>query len=586
MPSRLNFRCRSLLRPWLIAAVSLFICAVPCLAQDAAEAPGFDEKIDTFIGPIAEMASAIVFYGPPVDETGQRVPIVLILLATTAIFLTIYFKFINIRGFRAAVGTIKGKYTDPNAPGQITHFQALSAALSATVGLGNIAGVAVALGIGGPGATFWMILIGFCGMTTKFAECTLGVRFRKVDEDGKTRGGAMYYLSEGLKQRGLGGLGKGLAIFFAVMCVGGGIGAGNMFQANQAYAQISDSFGIFQDSAWAFGLIVAVLVGLVIIGGIVWIARVTSLLVPFMCVTYLVAAIVVLIVNATELPGAIIVIFESAFNGEAAVGGVIGVMIQGIKRGVFSNEAGVGSAPIAHSAVKTNRPASEGLVALLEPFIDTVVVCTMSALVIVSTGMWEVKASVPEGEALALRAEADAASAEVGTLAAGTKLLFTDTLEAEVDGEKTKEITWYKVQSFDKSAEGWAEPESLTLRGGSGIWLTSEAFRTVIEWFPYVLSIAVFLFAFSTMISWSYYGEQAVIYLFGKNPAVVFGYKVMFCGFVIIGASSSLGNVVTLADALFFCMVIPNLIGVYLLLPVVKEELNSYLDHVRSVDRK
>ena len=575
----INYPNRSRFCSFVASFALLVLFLVPnAQAAEGDAGGGFDAAIDKVMKPMADVAEAIVFYSV------AGFPLILVLLASTAIFLTIYFKFINLRGFKAALGTVRGKYTDPNAPGQITHFQALSAALSATVGLGNIAGVAVAISIGGPGATFWMIIIGLCGMTTKFTECTLGVLYRKVAPDGSTRGGAMYYLSDGLAEKGLAGLGKFLAVFFAIMCIAGAIGAGNMFQANQAHQQVYDSFGIFEQG-WQFGAVVAVLVALVIIGGIVAIARVTSFLVPFMCGMYMLAAITVLIVNAANIPGAIVTICVEAFNFSAAGGAVVGaVLIQGIKRGVFSNEAGVGSAPIAHSAVKTNRPASEGLVALLEPFIDTVVVCTMTALVIVTTGMWDVKADSKAADTPVYTEAVDTA-ATTATLAAGEKLRFTgNTVPAKpVEGE---EVTWYEVTSFDDSKEGWVKADAITQRGSAGIWLTSEAFRTVIGWFPYVLSIAVFLFAFSTMISWSYYAEQAVIYLFGDNKAIVIAYKLMFCCFIVVGAAASLGNVIRLADALFFCMVLPNLIGVYLLLPKVKEQLTSYLAHVREVDAK
>lgn len=560
----------------LISILSLFAAVPMCLADEAdGSQNSFDAAIDSVVGPVADVAEMIVFYSV------GGFPVVLVLLACTAVFLTVYFKFINIRGFRVALGTIRGKYTDPDAPGQITHFQALSAALSATVGLGNIAGVAVAIGLGGPGATLWMILIGLCGMTTKFTECTLGVLYRKVAADGSTRGGAMYYLRDGLAEKGMPGLGKALAVFFAIMCIAGAIGAGNMFQANQAHQQIHNSFGIFAHG-WEFGVVVAILVAMVIIGGIVAIARVTSFLVPFMCGIYLLAALTVLIVNAGHIPAAIGTIFSEAFSGAAAGGGIVGVLIQGIKRGVFSNEAGVGSAPIAHSAVKTNRPASEGLVALLEPFIDTVVVCTMTALVIVTTGMWNVKADTKSADT-PIYAAGEESAAVTGKLAEAEKLRFTGNNVEEAGDDGENKITWREVTSFDDTQSGWVKAEAINLRE-DGIWLTSAAFGTVIGWFPYVLSIAVFLFAFSTMISWSYYAEQAVIYLFGDNKAVVIGYKLVFCGFIVVGAAASLGNVIRLADALFFCMVVPNLIGVYILLPKVKDQLDSYLAHVRSVD--
>lgn len=563
--------------------LSVILLASTCPSLYAAETKGgIDQQIDKILSPAADVAEKIVFWELPIGND-KAIPLVLIILGITALFLTIYFRFINFRALGTAVKTIRGKYTNPDAPGQITHFQALSAALSATVGLGNIAGVAVAIAIGGPGATFWMIIVGLCGMTTKFTECTLGVKFRKVDADGSTRGGAMYYLRDGLASKGefLAILGKVLAVLFAIFCIAGAIGAGNMFQANQAHEQFSNSFGILNEG-WQFGLIIAVLVGAVIIGGIVWIARVTSFLVPFMCIGYMLAAILILFVNLSEIPSSISLIFTEAFTGTAAAGGVIGAIIQGIKRGVFSNEAGVGSAPIAHSAVKTDKPASEGLVALLEPFIDTVVVCTMTALVIISSGMWNVKADTDKQISLLSAPESGSI---VTTVDAGTKFNLSDETLTHKDDETGEEIIdWYKVKVFKKDSEGWVSANDIKLRSKDGIWLTSEAFATVIDWFPYVLSIAVFLFAFSTMISWSYYAEQSVIYLFGKNKKIINSFKVIYCLFIVIGSAASLDSVIRLADSLFFCMVVPNLIGVYFLLPVVKSELSKYMEHVRKID--
>ena len=563
--------------------LSVILLASTCPSLYAAETKGgIDQQIDKILSPAADVAEKIVFWELPIGND-KAIPLVLIILGITALFLTTYFRFINFRALGTAVKTIRGKYTNPDAPGQITHFQALSAALSATVGLGNIAGVAVAIAIGGPGATFWMIIVGLCGMTTKFTECTLGVKFRKVDADGSTRGGAMYYLRDGLASKGefLAILGKVLAVLFAIFCIAGAIGAGNMFQANQAHEQFSNSFGILNEG-WQFGLIIAVLVGAVIIGGIVWIARVTSFLVSFMCIGYMLAAILILFVNLSEIPSSISLIFTEAFTGTAAAGGVIGAIIQGIKRGVFSNEAGVGSAPIAHSAVKTDKPASEGLVALLEPFIDTVVVCTMTALVIISSGMWNVKADTDKQISLLSAPESGSI---VTTVDAGTKFNLSDETLTHKDDETGEEIIdWYKVKVFKKDSEGWVSANDIKLRSKDGIWLTSEAFATVIDWFPYVLSIAVFLFAFSTMISWSYYAEQSVIYLFGKNKKIINSFKVIYCLFIVIGSAASLDSVIRLADSLFFCMVVPNLIGVYFLLPVVKSELSKYMEHVRKID--
>ena len=370
-----------------------------------------DVAVNNFFKPIADTVGGIIFY--PISFGGHQVPLVLIVLVLGALFFTIYFKFLNFTLIGTAVKVVKGDYdeidhheTDPaegdptpggdvfetiaveDADGEVSHFQALTAALSATVGLGNIAGVAVAIAVGGPGATFWMILAGFLGMASKFTECTLGVKYREVTEDGTVHGGPMYYLSKGLKERGMKGLGKVLAVFFAIMCVGGSFGGGNMFQANQAAAQLTERFNIESGAAgFFFGIIMAVIVGVVIIGGIKRIGSVTEKVVPFMAVIYVAAALIIIGMNYASIPQAFGLIFDGAFNTQAALGGVLGVLIVGFQRAAFSNEAGVGSAAIAHSAVRTKYPASEGVVALLEPFIDTVVICTMTALVIIITNI-------------------------------------------------------------------------------------------------------------------------------------------------------------------------------------------------------
>lgn len=542
----------------------------------------FDKKIDGWLEPIAKAASDAVFYSLKVG--GQSLPIILVILGGTAIFLTIYFKFINITSVGLAIRTARGKYTDPDAPGQITHFQALTAALSATVGLGNIAGVAVAIGMGGPGATFWMILMGLCGMTTKFCECTLGVKYREIDENGKVHGGAMYYLSRGLKEKGLGGIGSVLAVFFAVMCIGGALGAGNMFQVNQATTQVVDSFGVFDgegEKIW-FGIILAITVGLVIIGGIVAIARVTSFLVPFMCGIYLLVAFTIIGTNIDQVGNALQLIVQGAFSPMAVGGGIVGVLIQGIKRAAFSNEAGVGSAPIAHSAVKTRKPASEGLVALLEPFTDTVVVCTMTALVLVITGVWKVDAVVKKDEISLYKTSAMVEV--VGSVSKGDELRIIGKEKKDEDkklGERGQ--VWLKDLGNGEMETAWIDYAGLTKI--EGVSKTSRAFGQKFESFPKVLAIAVLLFAFSTMISWSYYGEQAVIYLCGgRKPAVVLAYKIVFCCVVVVGAVSTLDNVVTLSDAMIFAMVIPNMVGLYLLLPVVKRELADFRKHASDID--
>jgi len=341
---------------------------------------------------------AVLFFDVVFWDDGSpreiQLPIVVLWLVLGALFFTLRFQFINFRGFRHAIDCVRGRYSRPDETGDISHFQALSAALSATVGLGNIAGVAFAVGVGGPGAVFWMVVAGFLGMSSKFVECTLGQKYRVVRSDGHVSGGPMHYLRDGLAERGLGGLGRFLAVLFSLMCIGGSFGGGNMYQSNQAFVQVA---GTFSESApWigsqvgavVFGLILAFLVGLVIIGGIKRIGEVASVLVPVMCIVYVGSGLVILALHASAVPGAVGVIVRDAFSLEAGLGGFVGVLIQGFRRAAFSNEAGVGSAAIAHSAARTEEPIREGLVALLEPFIDTIIVCTMTGAVIVVTGAY------------------------------------------------------------------------------------------------------------------------------------------------------------------------------------------------------
>jgi AGCS family alanine or glycine:cation symporter len=544
--------------------------ALGCLPAGA----GVSEVVNQALAPVAQTANDIVFFTLPV---GPGLPVILLVLGGTAVFLTVYFRFINLRGFGIAVRTARGRYTPPDAPGQITHFQALSAALSATVGLGNIAGVAVAVGIGGPGATFWMILMGLCGMTTKYAECTLGVKYRRIDAHGRVHGGAMYYLLDGLRDRKFHSLAAVLAVLFAVFVVFGSFGAGNMFQANQATDQLRQAWlpGV---PKWGIGLGMAILAGVTILGGIVSIGRVTSFLVPFMCAGYVLTCLLILALHAGDLPAACAAIVGGAFTAPAVSGGLVGVLIQGIKRAAFSNEAGLGSAPIAHAAVKTYKPASEGFVALLEPFVDTVVVCTMTAMVLVVTGTW--KAS---GEIHASGAELHSTpgTAEVVRRLEPGQLIQT----REATGEHVEVIGLVDRTSFDAEAvNGWVRKDSF--RSLSGIPTTSLAFQGVIAWYPKLLAVAVFLFAFSTMISWSYYGEQGVRFLFRRGPeeGAVVVYKIVFCALTVLGATASLDHVIALTDAMVFAMVLPNLIGLYFLLPVIRRETDDFLAHVRAVD--
>ena len=494
---------------------ALLLSALASAPVHAANGGGLDEGINAIFAPIAAAIFAVVFYTIPVGF-GAQMPAMVLWLTVAAMFFTVYFGFINVRGFGQGYRLIRGDYSNPADTGEVSHFQALATALSGTVGLGNIAGVAIAISVGGPGATFWMIVAGLLGMSSKFAECTLGVKYRRINPDGSVSGGPMYYLSRGIAEQHpkLKNFGKVLAVVFAICCIGGSIGGGNMFQANQTFQQMLNVTGgeasFLAGKGWMFGLVMAVLVAGVIIGGIQSIAKVTSKLVPIMAILYLSCGVYIIIADFQNVGPAFRAIVDGAFTPEAGYGGLIGVLIQGFRRAAFSNEAGIGSAAIAHSAVRTKEPITEGLVALWEPFIDTVVICTMTAVVIVITGMYQV-----EGV-------------------------------------------------------------------GDGVQLTSMAFASVIGWFPYLLAVAVFMFAFSTMLAWSYYGEKSACYLFGETRAVSLSFKLVFCTFVVIGAASNLAAVVDFSDAMIFVMALPNLIGVYLLSPVIKRELNSYMARVRS----
>jgi len=415
-----------------------------------------------------------------------------------------------VRGFAHGFRLIRGDYAEDSGPGEVSHFQALTSAVSGTVGLGNIAGVAVAITIGGPGATFWMIVAGLLGMSTKFAECTLGVMYRLEKPDGTVSGGPMYYLSRGIGQNypGLKGFGWMLAIVFAICAMFGAIGAGSMFQANQAYSQFLNitggEAGPLAGRGWLFGIVIATLAGVVVIGGITRIGAVTAKLVPAMAAIYILACLFVLGSHFADIPAAFGAILDGAFNADGVVGGVIGALIVGFRRASFSNEAGLGSAAIAHSAVRTREPVTEGYVALWEPFIDTVVICTMTALVIVITGQYAVPGAA------------------------------------------------------------------------DGVQLTSDAFASVVSWFPYVLTVVVFLFAFSTMITWAYYGAKAASFLANESKVALYGFKVFYLAMAVVGCTMNLSSIVDIADALLFIMAIPNLIGVYLLLPVLKRAVDDY----------
>lgn len=481
----------------LAASLSLLFMTGLAHAQSS-----IDQAISDAVAPIVNPIVNIIFYSVPVF--GTQFPLIVGWLVIAAVVFTIYFGFIQFRGFKHSIELVRGDYFDPKDAGEVTPFQALATALSGTVGLGNIAGVGVAVYLGGPGATFWMILAGLLGMASKFTECILGVKYRNEYADGTVSGGPMYYLSKGLSEDGKAALGKFLAIFFSICCIGGALGGGNMFQANQSFAQISSIIPFFEGKGWLFGLIMAGIVGFVIIGGIKSIARVTEKIVPGMAILYVGAALIIILMNITAIPEAVSAIITGAFAPAAVAGGAVGALIQGFKRAAFSNEAGIGSASIAHSAVQTTHPVTEGYVALLEPFIDTVVICTMTSLVIIITGSW-------------------------------------------VAGD-----------------------------GVTGIALTSKAFEASFSGFGYLLAVAAVLFAFSTMISWSYYGLKAWTYMFGEGQAKELVFKFIFCVFVVIGSSLSLGPVIDFSDAMIFAMGIANIIGLYMLMPKVKAMLADY----------
>lgn len=555
--------------------LSIFPLFLPILSFSQNEEIGLDQKIDAAFKPVSDFFSNIIFF----EIAGT--PFVLILLVASALFFTLYFGFPNIRYFWKAINTVRGKYEDiekhgakelygeggialgidlnkvdidehlaeveekltsnedlaidgdivdtirdESSDGEVSHFQALATAVSGTVGNGNIAGVALAIALGGPGATFWMVICGLLGMSTKFVECTLGVQYRDVGSDGTVYGGPMYYLSKGLKEKGYKVLGKIAAAIFAIFCIGGSFGGGNAAQSNQATIVIKEIFNWESTAAGAIvGVVLAILVGIIIIGGIKRIASVTEKVVPFMAVLYVICCLYIILSNFSLIDDAFALIAQEAFNPKAVgVGGFIGVLLVGFKRAAFSNEAGAGSASIAHSAVRTKYSASEGLVALLEPFIDTVVICTMTALVIIIFnfgGFFEYGDVTGQGVAI-------------------------------INGE-----------SFE----------------GAGI--TAKAFAEYIPYSNVFLTIAVVLFAVSTMISWSYYGLQSWKYLFGRGKVADLTYKLLFLIFVVVGAAASMRSIWDFSDAMIFAMVFPNMIGLFFLFPVVKKQLKRYLDAIK-----
>ncbi|MEC8160125.1 MAG: alanine/glycine:cation symporter family protein [Planctomycetota bacterium] len=518
---------------------------------------GLEAKIDEWFGKYITGPCASVLFNSLGTEYlfGRKIPFVVLWLLVGASFLTIRMGFINLRAFWHAIRLTKGDYDDPNEPGEVSHFQALSSALSATVGLGNIAGVAIAVGSGGPGAIFWMVLIGLLGMTSKFTECTLGQMYRKVNSDGTVSGGPMLYLKDGLTDV-LGGVGKALgsvlAVFFALLCIGGSFGGGNSFQVGQSLATIKGDIPILEDYPLLYGVGLTVVVALVIIGGIRSIGRVASIIVPFMCAAYVSMALYILGTNASQIPAAFGTIISNAFTFEAGLGGLLGVMVVGIQRAVFSNEAGAGSAAIAHSAAKTDEPVSEGIVALLEPFIDTVLVCTMTGLVIIiAGGEWT-------------------PNPELTTKVGDTIMIDGEAKVAEADDIAGLPLGKWSNQEYETHVSDNA---------GAALTRTAVANKGL-PWFKWILYAAVVLFAFSTIISWSYYGERCFTSLFGMNSSII--YKVIFLVFTVLGSVVSAENILGFSDIMILGMSFPNILGLYILSGKVRGNLDEYMEKLKS----
>lgn len=484
--------------------------------------PTVDSAVENVLASIADIINGVVMAEIPIAGVG--VPAIVLWMLAGSIILTFALKALPWRSAALSFDVVRGKFTSRKDPGQLTSLQSLMTDLGGAVGLGNIGGVAIAITIGGPGAVIWIMFGGLIGMATKMAEATMGVKYRRVHEDGTTSGGAMYYLRRGLKARGFPKLGKGLAAVYALCAVGGTLGGGALFQSNQSILQVIAVTGgdnsPLNGWGWALGLALAGLAAAVIVGGVTWIGRVSSKLVTFMAVGYILCCIVIIVANWTNIPASISQIFMGAFTGQAATGGAIGALIIGMQRAFFSNGAGNGNSATAHSAVRTGQPATEGFVAMWGPFVDSVIVCTMTALAIVASGVWR-----------------------------------TETTD--------------------------------------GVALTSSAFSTVHGIFPVLLTVFVLLFAYSTLLAHSYYGKKALGYLFGDSKIAETVYTVLFLTAIVAGAAGTVGSVTAVADSLLFLMTIPNLIGLYLLLPVIRTELFTFrsgaldgtIKHVPEADR-
>ena len=467
-----------------------------------------DAFIDKHIAPTTDKIADLIFF--PVNIFGSNVPIIIFWILFAGIFFTIYFKGIAIWGLKHAVDNlIKKPENDSDSSGEVSSFQALATALSGTIGIGSIAGVAISISIGGPGAAFWIFFGAILGMSIKFVEAALAVKYRRFNLDGTVSGGPMHYIAHGLTRKKMRWLGQPLSIIFAVLCIGGGITGGNMIQINQTAHQIIFITGgensIFHGYTWVIGLIAAILIGMVIVGGIKSIAKVTTILTPTMCGLYIISGLIVILANFTNIPSALALIIKEAFNPTAIAGGIFGTIIIGLRRSVQSNEAGTGAAAIAYATAQTKEPISQGFVALLETFL-TGILCLLTSFAIVFSGVLN--------------------NTSIGQI--------------------------------------------------SGIELASNAFQSVIPFFPIILSVIAVLFALSTLISWGYYGQKAWTFLLGEGKKRVLAFNIIYCLFIIIGSAMNVKSIIDITDAMMIAMCVPNIVVLYILAPEIKKDLKEY----------
>ena len=511
----------------LFCVKTLVVILVLSTISSIAPAWAQGDEDPTFLATVNEVVAAVLFFDiafGSVQVEGKVIPVpfLVMVLILGAIFFTFWYRWINVRGFKHAIDVIRGKYDRPEDTGEISHFRALTSALSATVGLGNIAGVAIAIQLGGPGSVFWMIVAAVFGMASKFSSCTLSQMYRQVNADGSISGGAMYYIDLGFKK--MGGswvpLGKVLAVMYAVMIMGGAFGGGNMFQVNQTAEAFRSTFDIPESYNWLMGIIMATLVGIVIIGGIKRIGAATSKIVPAMCGIYVIASLFIILTHITKIPEAIGLIFKMAFTGNAIYGGFFGVLVWGIRRAAFSNEAGLGSAAIAHAAAKTDEPVREGIVAMMGPFIDTIIVCSMTAMVVILTGAWN-DPNIPREAGVAL-----------------TTAAF-------------------------RSSIGWF-PYILTISIGL------FAYSTMIAWCYYGER------------GWIYLLDH----FNGLGLKTVILFRIAFSAFILVGAVSKLSDVLDFSDLLILSMAFPNIVGSIVLAPKVLEKVRDYWGRLQSGEIK